>query len=146
MSHCGDAGRGLITPYISPGETRPANRERLPRVHVSTSPADPRRAAPHLLPRRAPVILKMGTRQPYRSETRGSAANGTTAKSQPRASRQLRATTSFLQPGVFQKQVCLVVERVVFHGGAVRLEERVARHVHPVELVRDQALHLRADP
>jgi hypothetical protein len=94
MSHFGDVGRGLVTPYISTGETRPANCERFPRVHVSTSPADHRRAAPHLLPRRAPVILKIGTRQPYRSATRGSAANGTTARSQPRSSRQLRATTN----------------------------------------------------
>src|SRR5215831_15593426 len=93
MSHCGGVGRGLATPYISTGETRPASRECLPRVYVSTSPADHRRAALHLLPRRASVILKMGTRQPYRSETRGSAAHGTTDTSKPRSSRQLRDTT-----------------------------------------------------
>jgi hypothetical protein len=94
MSHCGDVGRDLGTPSISPGETRPANRERLPRLHVSASPADHRRAAPHLLPRRAPVILKIGIRQPSRSATRGSAAHGTTDRRQPRSSRQLRDTAS----------------------------------------------------
>src|SRR5215813_8152214 len=39
-------GEAWYIPYISTGETRTANRERLPRVHASTVPADQRRAAP----------------------------------------------------------------------------------------------------
>src|SRR5215813_10892337 len=50
-------GEAWYIPYISTGETRTANRERLPRVHASTVPADQRRAAPHPMPRCAPGIL-----------------------------------------------------------------------------------------
>src|SRR5215831_2352085 len=45
--------------YISTRETHPANRERLPRVHASTAPADQRRAAPHPMPRCAPGSLTL---------------------------------------------------------------------------------------
>src|SRR5215831_11254828 len=51
------SGESWYIPYISTRETRTANRERLPRVHASTVPADQRRAAPHPMPRGAPGSL-----------------------------------------------------------------------------------------
>jgi len=53
------SGEVWYIPYISSGETRPVNHERLPRVHASTVPIDQRQAAPLPMPRCVPGILTM---------------------------------------------------------------------------------------
>ena len=51
-----------------------------------------------------------------------------------------RASASFIQPHLFQQKRRLIVEHKILHPIGVGLEERIARDIDPINLVREQVL------
>src|SRR5215813_15448917 len=51
---------------------------------------------------------------------------------------------SLLQPYLFHKEVCLVIETIIFHALSVGLVEWIPSDVHPLHLISEPALDVSA--